>query len=118
MRKSKIYSTENTYMSKISDSNSFRPNKNYSEICDQANANQVEPIRKKFSISFVENRLKINPTQSKTSNRMNPNKIFNPNEFRFGFIRIHLVWVNLSPDCLEFIQIKSDFVRTIFNKRD
>ena len=36
---------------------------NHSDIFIRANANQSEPIRKQFSISFVENRWKVNPTQ-------------------------------------------------------
>ena len=34
------------------------------DICIRANANNSEPIRKTFCISFDEKRLKINPTQS------------------------------------------------------
>ena len=41
-------------------------------MCIRANVNQSELIRKKFCISFVEKRLKINPTQFGASIRMNP----------------------------------------------
>ena len=34
----------------------------HSDICIRANANQSEPIRKTFCISFDEKRSKINPT--------------------------------------------------------
>ena len=44
----------------------------HSDICIRANANNSEPIRKTFCISFDEKRLKINPINSKTSIRMYP----------------------------------------------
>ena len=89
---------------------SFRTNSNYSTISGQANANYSEPIWKKIWISFVENRLKINPTQSETSIRMNPNefewnfqsewiqtptdlhRIFNPNQSDWIRVWMDLDW--------------------------
>ena len=47
----------------------------------------IRPIRKKCSISFAANHLQINPTQSETSIRMNPNQIFNLNQSEHGFNR-------------------------------
>ena len=94
-------------------SESIRTIPNHSDICIRANASQSESIRKTFWISFVEKHLKINPTQSEISLRMNPkwifnsnesesfltridlNRIFNPNtdsfglKIYFGFVRIH-----------------------------
>ena len=45
---------------------------NHSGICIRANANQSELIRKKFLMSFVENRSKNNPSHSDPI-RTNPN---------------------------------------------
>ena len=58
---------------KVPNRNSFRTNSNYSEL----RSSQSESIRtnlKKFSISFVENRLKIKTTQSENSTQMNPSQ--------------------------------------------
>ena len=38
----------------------------HSEICIRANPNSSDSIRRKFSISFDVNRLKINPSQSES----------------------------------------------------
>ena len=51
---------------------------NHFKICIQSNANQSEPIQKKFSISFVEKRFKINQTQSDAIREFFPN--IYPNE--------------------------------------
>ena len=90
--------------------------RNHSGICIRANTNQSELTEKYFSISFVENRSKINPTQSKSNFqsaqiRVNPdlNWWSTPNQSEWIRVRIEVSdWIGM---------IWIDF-RTIFNKRD
>ena len=52
-----------------------------------------EPMRinsKKGIISFLENRLKINPTQFETFIRMNPNSNWSKPNFQFKWIRVRI----------------------------
>ena len=96
---------------------------NYSDICIWANANQSEPIRETFCISFVEKRLKIirlNPSllsewiRSKFFNLSESESIrtrmdFHPNESVFGLIRIHSDWIyGLNKSVFGLIMIHSD----------
>ena len=71
------------------------------------NPNQYVIIWKNFSISFVENRFEINPTQSQTSIWICPNSF----ELKswFGFVLTH------SDRSLELSRIN---FQAIFNKRD
>ena len=63
--------SQKSTLTKVSNRNSFRTQ---SESFRNLRSSQCESIQKKFAISFVENQLKINRTQSKTSIRMNSNQ--------------------------------------------
>ena len=55
---------------------------------------QCESIRKMVLISFVEKRLKIKPTQSETSNWMNPNE---------SEVNFQSEWIRIKPDTNLFL---------------
>ena len=77
-------------LAKVSD-RKFQIKTNYSESFTNRVLANVNHISKKSLISFIENRLKINPTRSETSIRMNPNQ----SESRFirieNWNRIHQI---------------------------
>ena len=68
----------------------------YSVICFRIISNRSEPIRKKFCISFHENRRKsilLNPIQFEVSmNQTNQNQVFDSNLSKVGIIHIDSDW--------------------------